>query len=303
MDSFNELFVENKTQKFNFNRTINFESKIIQCMSRLETPWGQLYYAQMGEGPEVFLIFHGFGQSHLDMLPFAKLIQPGQRFLFFDLFFHGKSSWHDTAVLLTKSIWSKIVEDILSREGFTEFHLVGYSMGGKFSLLTYELFPKQVKSLILLAPDGIKTGIFYNLNSYPAYFHSLFKGVVFKPQRFFGIVDGLHTVGILETSLIKFVKTHMQTRSKRAQVYLTWKVFGNIQLSLGKIIQLAKREKTPITIFTGKFDKMVTYENLNRFSTKIPHLKTVTLPVGHGNLIGATVENLGLGIPVTFGTD
>lgn len=261
-------------------------------MSTMETSWGRLYYEQMGEGPEVFLVFHGFGQSHLDMLPFARLIQPGQRFLFFDLFFHGKSSWHDTSVLLTKGIWSKIVQEVSTQEGFTDFHLVGYSMGGKFSLLTFELFPEQVKSLILLAPDGIKTGLFYNLNSYPAYFHPLFKGVVFNPQRFFGIMEGLHSVGILETSLIKFVKTQMQTRSKRAQVYLTWKVFGNLQLSLGKIIQLARSKQTPIQLFTGKYDKMVTAANLSRFSSKIPHLKSVSLSVGHGKLIEAAVEFL-----------
>lgn len=265
-------------------------------MSTLETSWGRLFFEQMGEGPEVFLFFHGFGQSHQDMLPFARLIQPGQRFLFFDMFFHGKSSWHDSSVLLTKVIWTKIVQEIMSQEGFTDFHLVGYSMGGKFSLLTYELFPQQVKSLILLAPDGIKTGIFYNLNSYPTYFHPLFKRVVFKPQRFFGIMEGLHSVGILETSLIKFVKTQMQTRSKRAQVYLTWKVFGDIQLSMGKIIRLARKENTPITLFTGKFDKMVTAENLNRFSTKIPQLEAISLPVGHGKLIEAAVEKLGLEI-------
>lgn len=265
-------------------------------MSTLETPWGRLFFEQIGEGTEVYLFFHGFGQSHHDMLPFSSLIQPGQRFLFFDMFFHGKSSWHDPSVLLTKGIWSKIVQEILSQQGFKDFHLVGYSMGGKFSLLTYELFPQQVKSLVLLAPDGIKTGLFYNLNSYPSYFHSLFKGVVFKPKRFFGIMHGLHSVGILETSLIKFVTTQMQTRSKRAQVYLTWKVFGNLQLSLGKIIQFARNEKTPITLFTGKFDKMVTADNLKRFSTKIPHLKAISLPVGHGRLIEAAVERLGLEI-------
>lgn len=267
-------------------------------MKTLITSWGRLHFEEIGEGPEVYLIFHGFGQSHKDMLPFAKLIRPGQRYLFFDMFFHGKSTWHDSAAFLTKVIWKKIVQQILSQEGFTEFHLVGYSMGGKFSLLTYDLFPEQAKSLILLAPDGIKTGLLYNLNSYPSYFHQLFKRVVFKPQRFFGIMAGLHSIGILETSLIKFVKTQMQTRSKRAQVYLTWKVFGNIQLSLEKIIQSAKREKTPITLFTGNFDKMVTAENLARFTTEIPQLKSVTLPVGHGKLIEASVEYLSQGLGI-----
>lgn len=268
----------------------NFILKIFNRMNTLVTPWGRLVYQQMGEGPEVFLVFHGFGQSHSDMLTFARLIQPGQRFLFFDLFFHGKSSWYDSSTLLTKEIWSKIIHEILTQEEFNDFHLVGYSMGGKFSLLTYELFPEQVKSLILLAPDGIKTGLLYNLNSYPAYFHPLFKSVVFNPTRFFGIMEGLHSVGILEPSLLKFVKTQMQTRSKRIQVYFVWKVFGGIQLQLGKIIQQSRKTQTPVTLFIGKFDKMVTAENLDRFSSKIQHLRKITLPVGHGGLIKEVVD-------------
>jgi len=56
---------------------------------------------------------------------------------------------------------------LMKKEDFHEFHLIGYSMGGKFALLTYELFDKKVKSLTLLAPDGIKTGLWYSISSYP----------------------------------------------------------------------------------------------------------------------------------------
>ena len=165
-------------------------------------------------------------------------------------------------------------------------------MGGKFSLLTFELFSNQVKSLVLLAPDGIKTGLWYSMSSYPNFFHPIFKGVVFRPNRFFGVVEGLHSAGLVEKSLVKFVKTQMETRSMRAQAYFVWKVFGGLQLQLGKIIQQMRKSQIPVSLFIGEFDKMVTAQNLERFSSKIPHLNKVILPVGHGGLIEAAATSL-----------
>ncbi|MFV8227124.1 alpha/beta fold hydrolase, partial [Christiangramia aquimixticola] len=97
----------------------------------------------------------------------------------------GGSQWASSARILTKSIWQELIEGLQVQEDFQGFHLIGYSMGGKFSHLTFELFSEQVKSLTLIAPDGIKTGLWYSMSSYPNYFHPFFKRVIFKPQRFF----------------------------------------------------------------------------------------------------------------------
>jgi pimeloyl-ACP methyl ester carboxylesterase len=264
-------------------------------MNYLLHPSGKLAYLKMGVGPEVFLIFHGFGQTHLDMMPFDLLRKSGQTFLFIDQFFHGKSQWADAEIELNRRIWQDLIRTLQEKETFQEFHLIGYSMGGKFSLLTFELFSKQVKSLTLLAPDGIKTGLWYNMNSFPKTLHPFFKRVVFQPRSFFGLVDGLNSAGLVEKSLVKFVKTQMETRSKRAQAYFVWKVFSSLQPRLGEIIRLSRLYQTPITLFTGEHDKMVTAQNLSRFSSKIPQLKKVSLPVGHGQLITAAVEYLGKG--------
>lgn len=262
-------------------------------MNHLFHPTGKLAYLKKGMGEGVFLIFHGIGQTHRDMLAFDRIQKPGQKFLYIDLFYHGESIWANSASHLTKSGWKELINGLQKQEEFKDFHLIGYSMGGKLALLTYELFSTQVKSLILLAPDGIKTGLWYSMSSYPNYFHPLFKRVVFKPNRFFGIMEGLNSAGLVEKSLVKFVKTQMETRSKRAQAYFVWKVFGGIQLQLGKIIRIVRRHPIPITLFIGEFDKMVTAENLERFSSKISQLQKIILPVGHGGLIEAAANFIG----------
>ena len=261
-------------------------------MKFLKTKWGKLAYTSRGNGSDIHLIFHGFGQSHEDMLPFESIIQSNQRFIFIDMFFHGRSVWRESDQLLSKSIWAKIVVELMAKEEFEEFHLIGYSMGGKFALLTCELFPSLVKSLTLLAPDGIKTGLFYSLSSYPARFNPVFRNVVFTPRRFFSVIDGLQQIGLLESSLVKFVKNEMRSRSKRAQVYLTWRVLSGIDPNLRLLVSEIRSRQIPVTLFLGKFDKMITEKNLSRFISKIPHIQTNVIPVGHGKLIEEAVKNM-----------
>ncbi len=253
---------------------------------------GKLAYLKSGLGPKVHLIFHGFGQSHQDMLSFDKIRKPNQRFYYIDMFYHGRSRWFDSGAKMDRITWKELIKTFQKQENFSDFHLIGYSMGGKISLLTYELFAKNILSMTLIAPDGIKTGLWYSMSNYPKFIHPLFKGVVFRPHRFFGIMDGLNSTGLVEKSLVKFVKNQMETRSMRAQAYFVWKVLGGIQLPLGKIIQLSRKHQTPVTLFIGEFDRMVTSDNLRRFADKIPHLERVLLPVGHGQLIEATVDFL-----------
>jgi pimeloyl-ACP methyl ester carboxylesterase len=253
---------------------------------------GKLAYRSLGSGSETWIFFHGFGQRHQDMLAFDQLRTPTQRYLFVDLVYHGQSSWNTSQKELKKEDWKAILLLLLQKEGIDTFHLVGYSMGGKFALLSYELLPERISSLSLLAPDGIKTGLWYSMSNYPSGIHPLFKQVVFRPQRFFTLVDGLKTAGLLQKSLVKFVKTQLETRSKRAQAYLVWKVLGGLHLQLGTIIRQLRQRPIPVTVVLGEFDRMVSPKNLERFITKVPDLKLLQLPVGHGQLIEATVSSL-----------
>ena len=253
---------------------------------------GKLAYRRFGSGSEVWIFFHGFGQCHQDIISFDKLRTSKQSYLFVDLIYHGQSSWNTSEKALKKEEWKTILLSLLQQESIDTFHLVGYSMGGKFALLSYELLPKRIISLSLLAPDGIKTGLWYSMSNYPSGIHPLFKQVVFRPKRFFTLVDGLKTAGLLQKSLVKFVKTQLETRSKRAQAYLVWKVLGGLHLQLGTIIRQLRQHPIPVTLVLGEFDRMVSPKNLERFTAKVPQLRLLQLPVGHGQLIEATVSYL-----------
>jgi pimeloyl-ACP methyl ester carboxylesterase len=261
-------------------------------MEFLETTFGHLAYKKHGTGQNFHLLFHGFGQNMKAYDSFLTLRMETDTYLVFDIFYHGQSSWKSVNQKLTKEIWREIMVQLMEKEKFEKFHLIGYSMGGKFCLITYELFPNFVKSLILMAPDGIKTGFWYNMATFPGFLNKVFRHVVFHPERFFKTMDFFHSLGLLQSSLIKFVKSQMGTRTLRAQVYFTWNVFKPLQPDLGQIIKMIRMNKTPISLFTGEFDKMVTTENLSRFSSKIPHISLFVLKSGHNTLIRETANFL-----------
>lgn len=254
-------------------------------MKFLESSFGNLAYYKYGNGENIHLLFHGFGQSSKAYDSFLQLRKSNQTFIVLDIFYHGQSSWNTVQQKLTKEIWRSILVQLMEQEKFERFNLIGYSMGGKFCLVSYELFPNLTQSLLLMAPDGIKTGFWYNMATFPGVFNRLFKHVVFHPTRFFKTMDVLYNLGALESSFIKFVKSKMLTRTMRAQVYFTWNVFKPLQPDLAYIIRQLRLSQTPITLVTGKYDKMVTSENLEKFSSKVPQLVKIELDSGHNTLI------------------
>lgn len=261
-------------------------------MKFLNTAVGSLAYEKWGNGKRIHLLFHGFGMNMKSYAPFKSLMTEEDSYLVFDVFYHGNSSWRNVDLPLTKDIWKDIIEKLKIAEGFDNFHLVGYSMGGKFSLVTYEMFAEQVYSMILMAPDGIKTGFWYNQTKFPKFLNRVFKRVIFFPERFFKWMERLARLGLLQSSLLKFIRSQMLTRTMRARVYFTWIVFKPMKPDLGKIIKAARKHETPITLVTGEFDKMVTSKNISHFSSKIPHLKNVELSCGHNDLIEETAGYL-----------
>lgn len=266
-------------------------------MHYLKTVFGRLAYQKHGHGKNIYLLFHGFGQNSNALKPFLELRKPDECFILIDLFYHGQSSWKSISNRLTKETWKTIMEQLMEAENISIFGLIGYSMGGKFSLITYELFPSRISSLTLIAPDGIGTGFWYSMGSFPAFLNPLFKRVVINPKRFFLLVNKLHDMGLVGKSLVKFVESRFQSKTVRAQTYFTWKVFHPLKPDLKKIQSSLNQNPIPIYLFTGKFDKMVSTENLKSFSENVNNLKKIELHCGHNDLIDNAAKYLQKNFP------
>src|SRR5690554_7483708 len=64
--------------------------------------------------------------------------------------------------LITSKDVEKLLEKLLTKEKVDRFHWVAYSQGGRFTLSAFPAFAHRVKSLFLIAPDGLDDKNFYS---------------------------------------------------------------------------------------------------------------------------------------------
>jgi len=258
----------------------------------LQYDGSSLHYEIAGTGAESLFFFHGFGQDRKAFELISQSLSHAYTFYIFDLYFHGNSQWGHGEQPLEKAHWNKTMEALLLVHKIEKFSLAGFSLGGKFALATLEAFPEKVQSILLLAPDGIKTSFWYSLATYPILLRALFKSMVIHPGRFRTISQTLDTIGVLDKGLIRFTDQQMNTEEKRRRVYMSWVVFRRLHFNMKTIASLINTHRIPLTILTGKYDKVIRSENMNRLLRHLTDYRHEILETGHNGLIGKSIPFL-----------
>lgn len=251
-----------------------------------------LHYVKAGNGKQPLLVFHGFGQDHTLYVPLLKSLSKKYTLYIVDLFFHGKSEWNEDETPLKKSTWNKILAVLFEEQHITSFSILAYSLGGKFALATIEAYPKQIREVFLLAPDGIRTSFWYSLATYPNVLRRFFKSMIFRHERFLLIAKKLSEYNLADKGLIRFADFQMNTEAKRRRVYYSWVVFRHLTFDLKKIAGLINANKIQLTMIAGKYDKVIRAENMDRLLKHVHHYKLEVLESGHTGLIAESLHLL-----------
>lgn len=244
-----------------------------------------IHYYKMGSGSKIKLAFHGFGLDGASFEPIADSWSNIYTIYSFDLFYHGKSHWSQPDEKLTKDKWKKLLLAFIKKEKIEDFSLMAFSLGGKFALTTLELFPDRIKEITFIAPDGIKTQMWYNLATYPLIFQKYFKSMIVRPNRFYKVLNLVKSAGLLDKSISKFAASQMNSVKKRRRVYYSWVIFKDLKSDMKHISQLINDNDISVTMFLGSYDKIITKEGMNKLLGKLKEHNTHILECGHNNLI------------------
>lgn len=261
-------------------------------MQLLQLEHAKLYFTKTGKGEHILIAFHGFGQSSHVFDKLAASLSDSYTVFLIDIFFHGKSEWGLDEQPLEKEFWSRLMEKFLDEQSISEFSLLGFSMGGKFALATLEGFPNRIQEIFLLAPDGVKTSMWYSLATYPLALRNLFKSMIKKPQRFHTVVSFVFRLGLLDKGISRFAESQMNTEEKRKRVYYSWVVFRHLTFNMSVVSELLNQHNIKLVMILGKFDKIITKKNMNLLLRKVNHYKVEILEVGHNELIQASIPSL-----------
>ncbi|MGC4022826.1 MAG: alpha/beta hydrolase [Cyclobacteriaceae bacterium] len=251
----------------------------------------RLFYYKYGEGKKFIFLFHGFGQDHRSFEPWVERLKEEYTLISVDLFFHGLSDWIEERTL-EKSDWKEILQLIFQKENIEKFDVGAFSLGGKFALATYELFPERINKMTLVAADGVKINFWYKVATYPWIVRKLFKRIVTKPDFFFGLVSFLKSFGIVDKSLLRFAQSQMDTEEKRKRVFNSWVYFRHLQFDIQKIASIFNVVSSELVVIVGKFDKVVPLKMMKPLADGVKDKQIHVLETGHNDLIIKSIQFL-----------
>jgi pimeloyl-ACP methyl ester carboxylesterase len=249
-----------------------------------------LFYRRYGNGPNVLLLFHGFGQDHRAFAAWDEPLSSAYTLYSFDIFFHGRSLWPSPDTPLEKGDWKSILEIFLKSNHIGRFSLCGFSMGGKFVLATVESFPEKIQDVFLLAPDGIKTSGWYSLATYTVPFRNLFRSMIGRPDRFYAIARWVYRTGLIDKGILRFAESQMDTTEKRQRVYSSWVAFRRFTFDMTAVTGMINAHHIHVVVAVGKFDKIITAKNMSRLLDKLNSHELSILDTGHNGIIAGSVS-------------
>ena len=244
-----------------------------------------LAFQTYGSGPEVLLAFHGYGQDRRVYAEFAAALANRYTVYSFDLLLHGESSGSTAQQPVSVKTWRAAIRSFLEQHGVTNFSLVGYSLGARFALPLVEVMAERITELILIAPDGIKSSRWYSLASSTWLGNRLLRSAVVRPHPFFWVLAKAYRLGLIEKSVLKFVRAHMDTRAKRLRVYSRWSAFRRIQPNLRQVKHACNAHRVEVTIFLGQYDAVVKKAAIASFHQSLNNSRLHYLTCGHATLI------------------
>uniref|UniRef100_UPI0040478DBE alpha/beta fold hydrolase n=1 Tax=Roseivirga sp. TaxID=1964215 RepID=UPI0040478DBE len=251
-----------------------------------------LEYSIWPGGKQKILCFHGFGQNRYSYKKVCEALKETHTVYSFDLPFHGKTNFPKSEKTLLPNDWLAFMTAFFEKEQTEDFEALGYSMGGKYAMITAQLFPAQIKHLHLVAPDGITTHFSYKFTTYPFLFRKLFKTQIENPWVFKALVKALRTFKIMNNYSLRFAESQMDTEFKRSQVYYSWVNLRHFLPNLKALAVQLNEQQTPVTFYIGRHDKVIDSKTIEPLHQLLPNSELLVLESGHSNLLTSVAKHL-----------
>jgi pimeloyl-ACP methyl ester carboxylesterase len=221
-----------------------------------------LAYHRWGSGGRLAICLHGYGESgaHFAFLARDPALQH-YSFIAIDLPWHGNSIWRE-GLHSPPSDLEQIIEAILQKEALTDawhrgIDLIGFSLGGRLALQYFQRNPSQVNKLILLAPDGLKMNGWYWFSTQTWLGRGLFRFTMQYPGWFFFLLKGMNRLGLVNSSVFKFVNHYIGDRPAREILYQRWITLRQYRPRLATCKALIRELNLPVRLLYGRHDRII----------------------------------------------
>lgn len=240
---------------------------------------------ESGEGSEILFLFHGFGQTGQVFDQWHRELGVSHRIYAFDLFFHGASDQVEEHV--TIDLWKALLDHFIVKENISDFHLAGYSLGGRFVNATLQEFPNRVKSITYMAPDGFFESPWHRL---AITFKPIFKWMMSHPKALIKFSDGIEKTRIVSSSMVKFAQRELRDAENRIRVYRSWVFLKRLVPPPKRIAKMINDHHIKCWVFLGARDHIIPPEKVSRHLRRANTAMITILDKRHHEIIDAAFE-------------
>lgn len=241
----------------------------------------QLEYLVIGNGEKKALAFHGFGRTAEDYMV-LKSLKDKYTIYSFNLLHHGNSKFLTNKQVWTKADLKELFEAFLNQNNIKITSLFAYSLGGKVALCLAELLPKKIAELFLMAPDGIKINVWYNLVTKFWLTNLIYKHFIKNPKPVHYFARFLKAIGLLDKRIYKFAYHQTNSKYKREMVYKAWMTFRELNPDLAVVAKNINEQNVTTHLFFGKYDRIISSDIAHQLTDKLKgNCKFYILDSGH----------------------
>ncbi len=214
-----------------------------------------MHYLCFGDGPQILVCFHGFGE-HATTFELLAGHLPAHTIVAFDLPFHGKTNWEQDSPFRIEELLNIITLCPEIKE--KKFGLLGYSMGGRIALTIYEAVPQKIECIILLAPDGLVVNPWYWFATQTAAGKKIFHYTMHNPAWFLGLLNFSKRLQLVNQSVWKFIQSQVGDAHMRKKIFSVWTAFRKFSPDLKNIKLKILLHHTPVYMVFGQYDRIIT---------------------------------------------
>jgi pimeloyl-ACP methyl ester carboxylesterase len=251
----------------------------------------RLHYSVTGRGNHTVLAFHGFGQNHKVFNEPGLTNKDAITLYSFDLFFHGQSVWGYEDQPIEKQFWIDCIESFLTENNINRFSMIGFSIGCRFVVTLIEKFNSRINRVYLLAPDGIPGNFWYSMATSTVLMRWVFKSLVRYPKPLFLAMQISESLRLVNSRLIRFAKSQMDTEDKRYRVFNSWVTFRKLSVSKKDLEEILQQNPIKIIFIVGDQDQVIQFFTFSKSKQNQKNPEIHTLRSGHSQLIKASLKS------------
>lgn len=250
----------------------------------IELPHGRLHYWKFGQGPQLLLALHGFGEDGYAFANWAEALDEKWTVLAPDLPWHGQTCWNH-------AIWKRSdvlywIQEMITRHGYSSFHCVGYSMGGRLALSLTPFLSEKLTGITLFAPDGLATRDMWIASRIPAWFRRCLI-LVAEPGGSWAlrIAEKAYVLGIMTGFGLKYLRYQWSNKTRRLRMMRTWSAMAYFPVRVPQIKMTLQKRKIPFRLVLGENDNMIKREEALLFTEGLEQAECIVFSADH-RLIG-----------------